>query len=103
MKRKFKVTKFIGIGLLIMSMATSPSCSKDVDQNLKGETTAQTKDYDKLLNFFAWSIQVPKESIKFDSNTQEFYIPNTVAREKLERVRSEYEKANIYKLNFEQK
>jgi hypothetical protein len=102
--RKINLTKSIGIGLLIAVMTTSLSCSKgETPKPITNEATAQIKDYDKLLNFFTWSIQVPKENIKFDSSTMEFYIPNTVVREKLERVQAEYDKANVYKLNFENK
>jgi hypothetical protein len=103
MKRKFNLKMPICIGMLIVAMATSLGCSKDNDQNLQKEPITQVKDFDKLLSFFAWSIQVPKNQIKFDKNTNEFYLPNTVAREKLERIQEEYEKANIYKVNFENK
>lgn len=90
--------------MLSIATTTLIGCSKEENQNLVEVSTKEQKiKYDKLLDFFAWSIQVQKDNIKFDSKTNEFYIPKTVVREKLERIEEEYNVANLYRDNFENK
>ena len=38
-----------------------------------------------------------EREIKYDSLSQELFIPNTIVREKYSRVEKEYNNANIYK------
>ena len=99
---KRKTIQKIAVALVILTSAIS--CSKQEDSNPRPVAAkVQYENYDKLLAFFSWCIQVPMDSIKLDSKTNELYVPNTIVREKLERVRQEYEQANIYKENFEKK
>lgn len=104
MKRKSKLTKRISWFCSIMLVATILSCSKQeaVKPNVT-ESIVGTAEYDKILTFMAWGLQMPKESIWFDAKTNELYIPNTVVREKFSRVQDEYNNANIYKLEVEGK
>lgn len=99
---KRNTIKKIAVALVILT--TAISCSKQEDSNPRPVAVkVQYENYDQLLAFFSWCIQVPTDSIKLDPKTNELYVPNTIVREKLERIRQEYEQANIYKENFEKK
>lgn len=96
----------------VLGIATVGGCKKkesleDMQMEKLSEKNNSISDqkieHDKLLAFFAWSIEVPVDSISFDPSSDELFIPNTIVREKLERVREEYSRANVYKDNFEKK
>ncbi len=96
---------FLKIAIVaVLGVATVLGCEKD--EKSVSETKlikAEKSQQEKLLSFFAWSVQLPKDSIGFDSKTSEFYIINTNLRERYSRVEEEYNKANIYHNEFENK
>lgn len=89
--------------MALLTTSIMISCEKKDTEILKSDLNDSIKNYDKLLAFYSWSTGVPKESIQFKEDTKEFVISSFSVREKVERVQSEYEKANIYKLNIENK
>lgn len=90
--------------VVVLGVATVVGCKKDEKSITEVSSVSKQKtQHAKLLSFFAWSVQLPEDSIKFDSKTKEFYIVNTNLREKLSRVEEEYNKANIYHNEFEKK
>lgn len=102
---KNKNLTFLKIAMVaVLGVATAMGCKKDEKSTTEVSSFNKQKTQQaKLLSFFAWSVQLPEDSIKFDNKTKEFYIVNTNLREKLSRVEEEYNKANIYHNEFEKK
>lgn len=97
---------FLKIAIVaVLGFATVLGCEKKEVLQEKQEVVdkKQKTQHEKLLSFFAWSVQLPQDSIKFDDKRDEFYIINTNLREKLSRVEEEYNRANIYHNEFEKK
>lgn len=95
----------MSMAAMTVIMFSISGCTKDeVHQHVpasKSEQKAEIADFDELHDFIAWAVQVPKESIKFDSLNNEFFIPDSEMRESIEKVRTEYQRADAYKGNIE--
>jgi hypothetical protein len=104
-KNYLKVLTLFSVAAAICIIATS--CSKEkLETTKKLEITTEvnnSEDHNQLKAFLAWCIQLSPDTLKYDTTSKEFYVPNTIVREKLEVVREEYNKAAEYRLNFERK
>lgn len=84
----------VGGGILFLNQ----SCSKDsVTMESHNKTVINLENKTEVVKFFAYALNVSEREIKYDSLSQELFIPNTIVREKYSRVEKEYNNANIYK------
>ncbi|MBZ4191145.1 hypothetical protein [Niabella beijingensis] len=86
--------------LLIVAISAFSNCTKSNTHRdaLAGEAPADTVQLTKYLSDV---LGVAQSSIEIDQTTNEFYVPGTIFRMKIEKIQEQYDEANIYKLTHE--
>lgn len=74
------------------------SCKKEASK----ETIPQPiENMDKMVKYLSVTLSVSQDQVKFNSQTNQFFVPNTVFRADLKEIQKFYSEANEYKLNYE--
>ena len=100
-RRLCPIVPFVALSMIMIS------CTKDIIETPKKsdlpQRVALVSDYNELKTFLAWCIQLPQDKIQYDSKSEEFFVPNTFVREKLETVRIQLNQAQVYREYLDKK
>ncbi len=78
------------------------ACKKQEIASSKVEVKSKTQpNLEKLTSYLSVSFDISREKLKYNEETEEFYVPNTVFKLSLNTVQTAYDSANEYKLNHE--
>lgn len=89
-------TRWFAVGLLI---AVAAGCKKERTQI--SESVNSGNNDENVRRFLSVTLGVKQDSVLWDQLNHEYYVPNSVYREKSDSVLARYMSANEYKLNFE--